>query len=185
MDCRPPGSSSMGFPRHNTGVGCHFLLQGVLPTHSSNLHLLHWQVDSLPLSHQGNSYTLFSEVLISVSLINSLFLAFQHWRACELFVCPVQSLSHVWLFVTPRTATCHASLSINNSWSLLKLMSIKSVMSSNHLILSSLSPPAFNLSQDQGLFQALSSSHLLAKVLEFQLQLRHQYFQWIFRTDFL
>ena len=42
---------------------------------------------------------------------------------------------------------------------------------------------AFNLSQHQGLFQWLSSSHQVAKVLEFQLQ--HQSFQWILRTDFL
>jgi len=47
----------------------------------------------------------------------------------------VQSLSCVWLFVTPWTATHWASLSITSSWSLLKLMSIKSVMSSNHFIL--------------------------------------------------
>ena len=47
----------------------------------------------------------------------------------------VQLLSHVWLFVTPWTAACQASLSITNSWSLLKFMSIKSVMPSNHLIL--------------------------------------------------
>ena len=44
-------------------------------------------------------------------------------------------------------------------------------------------PPAFNLSQHQGLFKWVSSSHQVAKVLEFQLQ--HQSFQWIFRTDFL
>ena len=49
--------------------------------------------------------------------------------------------------------------------------------------LSSPSPPAFNLSQHQGLFQWVSSLHQVAKVLEFQLQ--HQSFQWIFRTDFL
>ena len=47
--------------------------------------------------------------------------------------------------------------------------------------LSSPSPPAFNLSQHQGLFQWVSSLHQVAKVLEFQLQ--HQSFQWIFRTD--
>ena len=47
----------------------------------------------------------------------------------------VQSLSRVWLFVTPWTAAHQASLSITNSRSLLKLMSVKSVMSSNHLIL--------------------------------------------------
>ena len=49
--------------------------------------------------------------------------------------------------------------------------------------LSSPSPPAFNLSQHQGLFKWVCSSHQAAKVLEFQLQ--HQSFQWIFRTDFL
>ena len=47
----------------------------------------------------------------------------------------VHSLSRVWLFATPWTAACQASLSITNSWSLLKLMSIESVMPSNHLIL--------------------------------------------------
>ena len=47
----------------------------------------------------------------------------------------VPLLSHVWHFVTPWTAACQDSLSINNSQSLLKLMSIKLVMPSNHLIL--------------------------------------------------
>ena len=47
----------------------------------------------------------------------------------------VQTLSRVRLFVTSWTATCQASLSITNSWGLLKLMSIESVMPSNHLIL--------------------------------------------------
>ena len=53
------------------------------------------------------------------------------------------------------------------------------VQLSHHL--SSPSPPAFNLSQPQGLFQWISSSHEVAKVLEFQ----RQSFQWIFRADFL
>ena len=47
----------------------------------------------------------------------------------------VQSPSHVWLFATPWTAAHQASLSFINSLSLLKVMSIESVMSSNHLIL--------------------------------------------------
>ena len=47
----------------------------------------------------------------------------------------VQSLSPVWPFVTPRITPRQASLSITNSWSLLKLTSIVSVMPSNHLIL--------------------------------------------------
>ena len=44
-------------------------------------------------------------------------------------------------------------------------------------------PPAFNVSQHQGLFKWVSSLHQVAKILEFQLQ--HQSFQWILRTDFL
>ena len=83
----------------------------------------------------------------------------------------VQSLSRVRLFATPWIKARQASLSITNSWSLLKLMSIESVMPSNHLILlSSPSPPAPNPSQHQGLFQWVNSSHEVAKVLEFQLQ---------------
>ena len=54
----------------------------------------------------------------------------------------VESLSRVWLFVTPWTAARQASLSITNSWSLLRLMSIESVMPSSHLIRS---PPLFLL----------------------------------------
>ena len=42
---------SMGFP---TGVGCYFLLQRIFLIQGSNSHLLHWQADSLPLSHQGS-----------------------------------------------------------------------------------------------------------------------------------
>ena len=50
MDCTPPDSFVHGnSPGKNTGVGCHFLLQGIFPTQGLNLgllHLLHWQVDS-------------------------------------------------------------------------------------------------------------------------------------------
>ena len=57
------------------------------------------------------------------------------WTVTRLQFSSVQSLIHVWLFVTPWTAACQSSLSNNNSWSLLKLMPIKSVMPFNHLIL--------------------------------------------------
>ena len=50
------------------------------------------------------------------------------------YISLVQSLSHVRIFATPQAAARQASQSITNSWSLLKLMSIESVMSSNHLI---------------------------------------------------
>ena len=41
-------------PGKNAGVGCHFLLQGIFPTQGLNMHLLHWQADSLPLRHLGS-----------------------------------------------------------------------------------------------------------------------------------
>ena len=82
----------------------------------------------------------------------------------------VQSLSCVQLFATPWTTAHQASLSITNSRSPPKPMSIESVMPSNHLVPS---PPALNLSQHQGLFKWVSSSHQVAKALEFQLQHEH------------
>ena len=70
----------------------------------------------------------------------------------------VQSLSYVRLFATPWTAAPQASMSITKFRSFLKLMAIESVMPFNHLILCCPhSPPAFNLSQHQGLFQNHSS----------------------------
>ena len=103
----------------------------------------------------------------------------------------VQSLSCVWLFATPWITAHQASLSITNSRSLLKLIpeftqthvcQVSDAIQPSHP-LSSPSPPAPNPSQHQGLFQWVSSSHELAKVLEFQLQ--HQSFQWTPRTDLL
>ena len=95
----------------------------------------------------------------------------------------VQSLNCVWLFATPWTAARQASLSITNSQSLLKLMSIESVMSSNQLILCRpllLLPPILPSIR---VFSNKSTLHEVAKVLEFQLQ--HQSFQWTPRADFL
>ena len=78
---------------------------------------------------------------------------------------------HVQLFVTPWTEARQASMSITNSRSLLKLMSIKSVMPSNHLILCHpllLLPSMFP--SIRVFFQWVSSLHHMAKVLEFQPQ---------------
>ena len=113
------------------------------------------------------------------------------WTTCLLWGLPVyryvqfSSVAQSYpTLCTPWTAARQASLSITNSQSLLKLMSIELVTSSNHpipchhlLLLPS------NLSKHQSLFKWVSSSHQVAKVLELQLQ--HQSFQWIFRTDFL
>ena len=71
----------------NTGVGCHLLLQGIFPTQGSNLHLLFWQEDSLPLSHQGRAFT----------------------------VCVLSRFSHAQLFATPWTVARQAPLSMGFS----------------------------------------------------------------------
>ena len=95
----------------------------------------------------------------------------------------VQLLSRVWLFATPWTAAGQSSLSFTNSWSLLKLMSIESVMPTNHLILCHpllLLPSIFPSISSFPVNQLFTSD---GKVLEFQLQ--HQSFQWTPRTDLL
>ena len=94
----------------------------------------------------------------------------------------VHSLSRVWLFVTPWTEAHQASLFFIISWSLLKthVHWVGDGIQLSHR-LSPSSPPAINLSQHQDLFQWVSSSHLMAKVLKLQFQ--HQSFQWIFRVD--
>ena len=93
----------------------------------------------------------------------------------------VQLLSHVWLFATPWITAHQASITI--SWSSLGLMPIESVMPSSHLILCRpllLLPP---IHPSLSLFQWVSSSHEVAKVLEFQLQ--HHFFQRTPRADLL
>ena len=108
---------------------------------------------------------------------------YQTWYIPRGHFSSVQSLSHVQLFATPWTAARRASLSIINSQSLLKLISIESVMPSNRLILCHpllLSPSIFPRIR---VFCNESVLHIGGQVLEFQLQ--HQSFWWIFRTDFL
>ena len=102
----------------------------------------------------------------------------------KIFHHSVKSLSCVQLFAILWIAACQASLSITNSWSSPKPMSIVSVMPSNHLILCYpllLLPSIFPTS---GSFQKwVSSSHQVAKGLEFPLQ--HQSLYWTPRTDLL
>ena len=84
----------------------------------------------------------------------------------------VQSLSHVWLFLISWTAAHQASLCFTISWSLLKLMSIESVMPSNQLMLSQpllLLPSIF-----PRILQSVDSLHQMAQVLELRFQ--HQSF---------
>ena len=95
-------------PGQNTGAGSLSFLQGIFPTQGSNSGLLHCRWILCQLSHQGNPQGSISSV---------------------------QSLSCVRLFATLWITAHQTSLSITNSWSSLKLMSIKSVMPSSHLIL--------------------------------------------------
>ena len=89
---RPHGLSSArflcpwDFPGKNTGVDSHFLLQGISLTQWSNLCLLLWQANSLPLSHQWRPY---------------------YWIYNT---CVLTRFSHVWLCVTPWTVAQQAPL---------------------------------------------------------------------------
>ena len=133
------------------------------------------QQEEASLGHLRDAYaaTLLIFILIGKEITENINLKGFVWdsnttRKCCFsgFVCSVVAfqLSHVWLFVTPWTAARQASLSFTISWNLLKLTSIDSMLLSNQLILPSPpSPPAFNLSQPQGLFQWVSSFHQVAQ----------------------
>ena len=95
----------------------------------------------------------------------------------------VQSLSNVWLCnprdcSTPGFPVHHQLLELAQT----QVHWVGDAIQSSHPLLSP-SPSVSNLSQYQSLFQGVSSSHQVHKVLEFQLQ--HQSFQWIFRNEFL
>ena len=93
-------------------MGCHALCQGIFLTQGLN-----------------------SLLLTSPALVCRVFTTITTWEALISLISSLQSLSHVQFFVTPWTEVHQGSLSITNSQSLLKLMSIKLVMPSNHLIL--------------------------------------------------
>ena len=95
-------------PGQNTGVSSLSLLQGIFPTQESNPGLPHCRWTLYQQSHEGSPQS---------------------------FLSSVQSLSRVRLFATPWIPAHQASLSITNSRSSLKLMSVESVMPSSHLIL--------------------------------------------------
>ena len=174
----------MGFSRQESCSGLAFPSPGDLPDPGIELGSPALQVYSLPsepLSELGKS------MIREAYSMNPLWMC-ERDGGRELGQEPgtwvefssVQSLSRVWLFVTPWTTARQASLSITNSWSPSKPISIVSVMPSNHLIV--FSPPLL-ISQHRGLFKWVRSPHEVAKALEFQLQ--HQYLQWMPRTDLL
>ena len=122
---------SLGFSGKNTGVGCHFLLQGIFPTQGSNPGLLSWQVDSLPLSHEG------SPLLKNVLSVQSSSVAQSCPTLCDPVNCSTAGLPvHHQLLVFTQTHVHRVSDAIQPSHPL-----------------SSPSPPARNPSQHQSLFQ--------------------------------
>ena len=113
-------------------MGCHALLQGLFPTQESNLsllHLLHWQMGSLPLVPPGQSQTLGQSCDTRRHCKN------KQWLEMKPETCYSVAKLCSTLGTTPWTAAYQASLSFTISWSLLKLMSVESVMPSNRLIL--------------------------------------------------
>ena len=139
-------------------MGCHFLLQGTFPTQGSNprlLCLLNWQEDFLLLAPPGKSIYPFSSVA----------------ELCPTLCNPMDCS-------TPAFPVHHQLLELAQT----HVHRVGDGIQPTHP-LSFPSPSAFNLSQHQGLSQWVSSSHQMAKVLEFQLQ--HQSFQRTLRTDLL
>ena len=68
-------------PGKNAGVGCHFLLQGIFLTQGLNPSLLHWQADSLLLSHQGYPLVIYHDLKnLSVSPSNKINLYYAAWQ---------------------------------------------------------------------------------------------------------
>ena len=99
------------------------------------LETIHWSGLSCPPPGHLQNPGVEPASLMSLALEGGFITTSATWEAqCHPSV-QFSSLSCVWLFATPWTAAHQASLSITNSWSLLKFMSIELVMSSNHLIL--------------------------------------------------
>ena len=147
------------FSRQEYWSGLPCLLPGDLPNSWIKPSLLHWQTGSLPLVPPGKPPCLPSVQFSSVAQKCPTF--------CDPMVCGTTGLPvHHQLLEFTQTHVHWVSDAILPSHPL-----------------SSPSPPAFNLSQQQGLFKWVSSLHQVAKVLEFQLQ--HQSFQWALRTDLL
>ena len=173
-------------PGQNTGEGRLSLLQGIFPTQESNQDLWHCRRILYQLNYQGSPiYLPLKDV--SHFLCRSKFpfeVTSSIWRiflGVQIFSV-VQSLSHVWLFATPWTAACQASLASRSpstcsnscpfSWWCYSTIS-SSVFPLSFCLQSFPPSGSFLMSQ---LF-----THQVAKVLE----LRHQSFQWISRVDFL
>ena len=170
MDCSPPGSSVYGIFQARILKWLAFPFPGYLP---------HPGIEPMVPAESPALAGRFFTTELPGELTNYMYIYI--YIIC---ISSIQLLGHVQLFVTPWIAARLASLSITNSRNLLKLMSIESVMPSNHLIVCHplLLLPSIFLS-----IRVFSNESVLhnrwTKYWSFHLQ--HQSFQWIFRTDFL
>ena len=140
MDCSPAGSTVCGILQARI-----HLLQGIVRTQRLNPSLLHWQTDSLPLAPPGKPLITFSSVQFSPVA-----------QLCPTFCDPMDCN-------TPGLPVHHQLPKLTHIY----VHWVGDAIQPSHPQLSP-SPPAFNLSQHQGLFQWVSSSHQVAKGLEFQ-----------------
>ena len=138
---------STGFSRQEYWSGLPFHPPGHLLHQGRNLCLLYWQVDSLPLSHQG------SPILVSYKQLQFSSVA----QSCPTLCDP---MNHS----TPGLLVYHQLPEFTQT----HVHQVSDAIQPSHP-LSSSSPPALNPSQHQSLFQWVNSSHEVAKVLEFQL----------------
>ena len=160
IDCSPPDSSVHGILQARI-LGSHSLLQGIFPTQGLKPGLLHCRQILYHLSHQ------WKWKWKSLSSVQFLSVA----QSCPALCDPMN-------WSTPDLPDHHQFPEFTQThvhW-------VGDDIQPSHP-LSAPSPHTINLSQHQGLLQWVSSSHEVAKVLQFQLQ--YQTLQWIFRTDFL
>ena len=174
MDYSPPGSSVPGdSPGKNTGVGCHCFLQGSSwPSDQTWVSWIvgrfftNWATREAPVLLGGSKEIIHVKQLV-LCLIYTQFSSVA--QSCPT-LCNLMNRS------TPGLPVDHQLLEFTQT----HVHQVSHATQPSHP-LSSSSPTAFNLSQHQGLFKWVSSSHQVAKVLDFQLQ--HQSFLWTPRTD--
>ena len=110
-------------PGKNTGMGCHTLLQGIFPTEGSNPHLMHWQAESLPVSHQGGSplSTRWSNWVELICTASSKCSQFAQWLIC-INCRPVTAYHPGWISLPGHTSLgylvslCREDPHLNLTW---------------------------------------------------------------------
>ena len=190
-----PGIASPHFPHNPLATWPHLSTLGpalFLPAILSSLPFkVEFNTTSflvLSLTYLGRVHYFWCDGPMVDHSTNSFIVIIILWLHIYMCVCvyqfsSVQLLSHVWLcdsvdYSTPGFPAHHQLPELAPT----HVHQVSDTIQPSHH-LSSPSPPAFNPSQNQGIFQWVSSLHDVAKVLELQLQ--HQSFQWTLRTDFL